>query len=156
MSAPLSDDMLFAVLDRMPVARLAVTDHRNRADAMPIVFARVGDTLFSPIDGKPKKHPRLARLAHIRANPAVTLVLDHYAADWQALWWIRFEAQAAIAVGSHAQWDAAVAALQQKYPQYATTPLFAGEPTLVVLQRDAIRWWAAAGENGIGAWLEGA
>ncbi len=158
MSAPegapgLPDALLARVLDTMPVARLAVLDHRGRPDAMPIVFARVGSTLFSPIDGKPKKHARLARIEHLRAHPQVTLTLDHYAADWRTLWWIRLQADAAIAVGEHALWDQAVAALEAKYPQYADTPLFMGPPTLVVLPWSRARWWAAAGLEGLEAWM---
>lgn len=144
------------VLDAMPVARLAVHDHSDRADAMPIVFARVGDSLFSPIDGKPKKNPRLARLAHIRRRPSVTLVLDHYDDDWRNLWWLRVQAQAQVSVGDHPQWDAAVAALKGKYHQYQTTPLFLGEPTLIVMPWSGIKWWAAEGSDGLARWLAAA
>jgi len=155
MATVLPSELLADVLDTMPVARLAVIDAAGRPDTMPIVFARVGDWLFSPIDGKPKKHPRLARLAHIRQHPQVTLTLDHYGDDWQSLWWIRLEVEAHIAVGSHACWDEAVTALTDKYPQYQTTPLFLGEPTLIALERQALRWWAASGVDGVANWLSG-
>lgn len=151
----LSDATLYRLLDLMPVARLAVRDANDDPDAMPIVFARVGDTLFSPIDGKPKKSPRLARLEHIRGHPRVTLVLDHYEADWSRLWWLRFEADAAVVHEDHAQWPEAVAALRGKYPQYDDTPLFSGPPTMIALVRRSVRWWAAEGMAGIERWLAG-
>ncbi len=149
----LPQPLLAAILDRMPVARLAVLDNAERPDAMPIVFARVGTTLFSPIDGKPKKHARLARLEHIRRHPAITLVLDHYAPDWKQLWWLRLEADAGVAVGEHPQWARAVQALQDKYPQYGETALFSGPPTMIVMPWQRVRWWAADGLAGIETWL---
>lgn len=154
MSAALPETLLHGVLDRMPVARLALIDGDGRPEAMPIVFARVGARLFSPIDGKPKKHGRLARLAHLERNPAVNLVLDHYAVNWAALWWVKLDADATIVTdGNDTDWDAAVAALSAKYPQYATTPLFTGVPTLIVLPWSRVRWWAAGGMEAIAGWF---
>ena len=139
--------ILASLFDREPVARLAVIDDAGVPEVMPIVFARVGTRLFSPIDGKPKKSGRLARLRYIERCPQVGLVIDHYAADWESLWWLRISAQATIAVGQHPDWDAAVAALQLKYPQYRTTPLFEGEATLICFEPLSVRWWAAAGTD---------
>ena len=151
--AALPDDLLERVLDRLPVARLAVIDDDGVPDVMPIVFARVGQRLFSPIDGKPKKSARLSRLTHIQRRPQVGLVLDHYDADWQQLWWIRVSALATIVVAEHADWDAAVAALTTKYPQYRATPLFTGTPTMICFEYRKLRWWGASGVGGITQWL---
>ena len=145
----MAPELLARVLDDEPIARLALIDDDGEPDVMPIVFARVGTRLFSPIDGKPKSHARLARLRHIEAHPRVALVIDRYAADWRELWWIRIAAMATIAVGQHDDWDAAVAALKAKYPQYQSTPLFLGEPTLICCAPLTVRWWAAAGPEGI-------
>lgn len=153
MSSPLPPALLEAVLDRMPVARLALVDAAGTAEALPIVFARVGDSLFSPVDGKPKAHGRLARLAHIAARPRVGLTLDHYAHDWSRLWWIKLDGPAQVDHGAHPSWHAAEAALRAKYPQYALTPLFRDEPTLIVLRWERVRWWAADGGGGLAAWL---
>lgn len=153
--AGLAADLLHRVVDRMPVARLALRGAGDRPEALPIVFARVGDTLYSPIDGKPKRAGRLARLDYLERAPAVSLVLDHYAVDWRELWWVKLDAEARIAHARDPAWDAAVAALRTKYPQYATTPLFSGEPTLIVLPWQRVRWWAASGEPGLRRWLAG-
>jgi hypothetical protein len=72
----LAPALLARVLDVEPVARLAVLDDDGAPEVMPIVFARVGTTLFSPVDGKPKSHARLARLRHIEAHPRVALVVE--------------------------------------------------------------------------------
>ena len=45
---------------------------------MPIVFVREAGDLWSPVDGKPKRNPRLSRLDAVRAEPRVSLLLDHY------------------------------------------------------------------------------
>ena len=145
----LAPHTLALVLDREPLAHLAVIDDAGAPEVMPIVFARVGTQLFSPIDGKPKRHARLARLRHIAAHPRVGLVVDRYDADWRHLWWVRIAAHARIAVVEHTHWQAAVAALLAKYPQYQTTPLFLGEPTLICFEPLTVRAWAAAGPDGI-------
>lgn len=142
---PIPAHLLASIFDREPVARLAVIDDDGVPEVMPIVFARVATRFFSPIDGKPKKSGRLARLRRIERCPRVGLVIDRYAADWRALWWIRIAAQASIAVGQDADWDAAVTALRSKYPQYRTTALFEGEPTLICFEPLTVRCWAAAG-----------
>lgn len=151
--AALAAPLLEALLDTMPVARLALAGADDRPEALPIVFARVGATLYSPIDGKPKKHGRPARLAHLERRPEVGLTLDHYADDWQQLWWLKLDVRASIVVDDAPGWDAAVAALRSKYPQYRSTPLFSGTPTLVVMPWTRVRWWAAAGEAGLAGWL---
>jgi len=152
-TAPLAPALLHALLDRMPVARLAVVAEDGAPEALPIVFARVHDTLFSPIDGKPKAHARLARLARIVAEPRVGLLLDHYAADWRELWWLRLRAEAFADGGAHPLFAQAMAALQAKYPQYRETPLFKHEPCMIVLRWSDARWWAADGIAGLERWL---
>ncbi len=148
--ATLAQQQLFRLLDRTPLGHLGLIDDAGRPEVLPIVFARVGETLFSPIDGKPKGTAPLARLRYVERCPAVALTLDHYAADWRRLWWIKLDIQASVAVGQHPAWDAAVSALLSKYPQYRETALFKGEPTFVVMKWQRVRCWAAA-EDGFAA-----
>lgn len=151
----LASDMLHAALDAMPVARLALRDADGNPEALPIVFARVGDCLYSPIDGKPKRTGvRLGRLARIEQSPDVMLVLDHYADDWSELWWIRLRGTSEIVGEKHPEWQAAEAALAAKYPQYDTTPMFVDEPTMIRLPWRGVSWWAAAGLDGLSRWLD--
>jgi PPOX class probable F420-dependent enzyme len=149
MLTSLTPDLLAQLLDREPVARLALLDDAGEPEVMPIVFARVGTQIFSPVDGKPKSHARLARLRHIEAHPRVALVIDRYAADWLQLWWVRIAADAHLARSQHPAWAAAVSALESKYPQYQTTPLFVGEPTMICFEPLLVRAWAAAGPHAI-------
>jgi PPOX class probable F420-dependent enzyme len=152
-ASALPPDLLHALLDRVPVARLGLVTADGRPEVLPIVCARVGEALFSPVDGKPKASARLARLGHLEREPRVSLVFDHYDADWRQLWWVKLDADAGIARGAHPDWALAEAALRAKYPQYATTPLFLGEPTLIVLPWRRVRWWAVGGIDALGAWL---
>ncbi len=151
--AALPEILQHALLDCMPVARLAVRGNHGTPEVMPIVFARVGHTLFSPIDGKPKSSARLARIALIAAAPEVGLVLDHYEADWRHLWWLRLSAHARLAHTNHPDWDEAVEILRSKYPQYHSTPLFKDDPLMLAFEYGHVRWWAADGIAGIERWL---
>ncbi|MGB8385017.1 MAG: pyridoxamine 5'-phosphate oxidase family protein [Dermatophilaceae bacterium] len=74
------------------------------------------------MDAKPKSTRRLARLANIGANPAVSVLVDHYDEDWSALWWVRAEGTAQVLEAGMSETSVAVTALAGKYPQYATDP----------------------------------
>lgn len=79
------------------VARLATVDEHGRPHLVPVVFAVDGDVVFTAVDHKPKSTTNLRRLANMRANPAVALLVDHYDdADWSALWWARADGRARI------------------------------------------------------------
>jgi PPOX class probable F420-dependent enzyme len=120
-------DVMERLLESWPVACLA-TRGAESPHQVPIVFARAGGLIWSPIDGKPKRGAALARLAHVRADPRVSLLLDHYADDWQRLWWVRVEGRARVVRAAYrergSELAAAGAALRAKYPQYEEIPLF--------------------------------
>jgi len=128
------------LLDSWPVARLATLANDGRPHLVPIVFARVGGALWSPIDGKPKSPGVLARVRNILRDPRVALLLDHYDVDWQQLWWIRVDGRAALC-GVEAN---AEAALRAKYPQYRDVPLFAGEPLLLRIDPERVLTWTSS------------
>jgi PPOX class probable F420-dependent enzyme len=149
----LSDSLIHQLLDKMPVARFAVTRSDGRAEAMPIVFSRVGNQIFSPIDGKPKKTADLERLRHVGKTPESTLLLDSYQKDWSKLWWLRLEVRAVVCTSSHSKWCEAVDRLREKYPQYRSIPLFKGTPTMIVMDWNRAYSWAFNGIDGIQSWL---
>jgi PPOX class probable F420-dependent enzyme len=103
------------------VARLATADATGRPHLVPIVFALVGDDLCSAIDMKPKQvgaGARLRRLDNIRANPAVSVLVDHYADDWGQLWWARADGTARIIETTGPEGARAISALSDRYWQY--------------------------------------
>ena len=128
------------LLDSWPVARLATLANDGRPHLVPIVFARVGGALWSPIDGKPKSPGVLARVRNILRDPRVALLLDHYDADWEQLWWLRVDGRASLC-GADA---GAEAALRGKYPQYREVPLFAGEPLLLRIDPERVLTWTTS------------
>jgi PPOX class probable F420-dependent enzyme len=138
---PLSDAAIERLLDTWPVARLATLAADGRPHLVPVVFARAGGWLWSPIDGKPKSGARLARVRHVERDPRVSLLLDAYEDDWTRLWWIRIDGRAAVA-GSDV---AAEAALRAKYPQYREVPLYAAEPALIRIAPERVTSWGGPG-----------
>jgi PPOX class probable F420-dependent enzyme len=67
-----------AFIDSQRVARLATVDVHAHPHVVPICFALEGDTLYTPIDEKPKHgdYTRLRRLRNIAANPNVQVLFD--------------------------------------------------------------------------------
>ncbi len=126
------------------VARLATADAGGRPHLVPIVFAVIGESIVTAIDGKPKTDPRpgarLRRLDNVRANPSVSLLVDAFSDDWARLWWARADGAATIVDAADPAGAAAIAALAERYPQYreATPP----GPVIVI---DVRAWsgWAA-------------
>jgi len=141
------------LLDTWPVARLATLAPEGRPHQVPIVFARVRGVLWSPIDAKPKASLELARVRHLRANPAASLLLDAYDDDWSRLWWLRVDATARViepaTLAGNPEAEAAVAALRAKYPQYARVPLSSGEPRLLRISIERVSSWRASARAGI-------
>ena len=100
------------------VARLATADAEGRPHLVPIVFAVDGDTVYSAVDAKPKRSTALRRLANVRVNPAVALLVDHYDEDWTTLWWVRAEGRARVLDAQEAQARRGIALLAGRYPQH--------------------------------------
>jgi PPOX class probable F420-dependent enzyme len=100
------------------VARLATVTAEGHPHLVPVVFALAGPTVVIAIDHKPKARRDVRRLANIAANPAVSLLADHYDEDWSTLWWIRADGTARV-VDDPAAMRAPIDALVAKYPQYA-------------------------------------
>lgn len=142
----LPPEALERMLDTWPSARLATSGPRG-PHLVPVVFARAGGRLFTPVDGKPKRGGELARVRHVRADSRVSLLLDHYQDDWNRLWWLRVDGFARVLQPAHPAADpevaAAVAALRAKYPQYQTVPVLGEPPTLLRIAPDRVRSWCA-------------
>ena len=121
------------------MARLATVDPGGRPHLVPITFAIDDDTIYFAVDAKPKRTANLQRLRNIAANPAVSVLADHYEEDWRRLWWVRVDGTARIAedpASSRHGLDLLVA----RYPQYAQA-LPPGP--LVAITIDRITGWAA-------------
>ena len=122
------------------VARLATASPDAVPHLVPITFALLdGDVLAFAVDHKPKRGTNLRRLRNIAANPAVSVLADGYADDWDELWWARADGTATIHT-SETDRDPISQALSSKYPQYDRHP-----PSGTVVRISVNKWsgWKA-------------
>jgi PPOX class probable F420-dependent enzyme len=103
------------------VARLATIDPDGRPHLVPIVFVVAGGTLYTAVDRKRKRSPRLRRIENARHRPDVTILIDHYEEDWQRLWWLRLRGRARVLEAGDER-VRALRLLTDKYPQYREQP----------------------------------
>src|SRR5437879_13168780 len=103
------------------VARLATVGAGGKAHVVPITFAVDGDTIYFAVDAKPKRSRDLKRLRNIAANPAVSVLVDHYEDDWTRLWWVRADGPARV-VQDHADAARATDPLAVRSPQSRRPP----------------------------------
>ena len=145
----LPDDAIETILERWPVATLTTVAMDGGPHAVPIVFARSQGSLWSPVDGKPKRRGELARVRHVRRDPRVSLLFTHYQEDWSLLWWLRADGAAQIRSAANRRRGAdevaaALAALRRKYPQYERVALLGPEAQLLRIAVAARRSWCAS------------
>ena len=122
------------------MARLATVAEDGRPHIVPITFALDDEVLYFAIDAKPKRTTDLQRLRNIAANPAVSILIDHYQDDWDRLWWVRFDGTARIAAGPE-DIERALDLLAQRYEQYRTSRP-AGPVVAVAIERTS--GWSAS------------
>jgi PPOX class probable F420-dependent enzyme len=114
------------------VARLATADAAGRPHLVPIAFAVAGDTIYSAVDAKPKRTRALRRLANVRANPAVSLLVDHWdEEDWSRLWWVRADGRGRVLDPEEPEARRAVELLRERYPRQRAD----GEVLAVAVER---------------------
>jgi PPOX class probable F420-dependent enzyme len=133
------------ILETWPVARLATLDAGGSPHLVPVVFARSAGALWSAVDAKPKSSVAIARVRYLRRDPRAALLLDHYDADWSALWWIRVDATADVIEprARDGEIAAALDALRRKYPQYERTAVVAPGAPVLRFRIDRLTSWCA-------------
>jgi PPOX class probable F420-dependent enzyme len=136
----LAEDVARRLLASARVARLATCTAEGRPHIVPVTFAVDGDWLYSVVDAKPKTTRDLRRIANIRADGRVAMLADHYDEDWNSLWWVRADGDAAI-LDDPEQLAGPVSLLAGRYPQYREQP--PPGPLIAIAVR---RWtgWAAS------------
>jgi PPOX class probable F420-dependent enzyme len=125
------------------LAHLATADERGRPHLVPMVFVLSEETIYSAVDAKPKRTRALRRLANVFANPQVAVLVDHYAEDWESLWWVRADGAGRVLAATDAEGREAIALLTARHAQYRQRP-----PDGPVLAIDVERWssWSASGD----------
>jgi len=120
------------------VAHLATADAGGRPHLVPIAFVVEGDTVYSAVDAKRKRSKALRRLANVRENPAVSLLVDHWDEDdWSRLWWARADGRGRVLAPDKPEARRAVELLRGRYPRQQADG--------AVLAVDVARWsgWTA-------------
>ena len=136
----LSEDEARKRLSGARVARLATAGGDGQPHLVPVTFAIDGDLIYTAVDWKPKKSPNLRRLRNVRENPRVALLADHYADDWDQLWWVRVDGWASVVEDEDGLQDP-LDVLCERYEQYrGKRP--AGP--VIVIQADHWKGWASA------------
>ncbi len=123
-----------------PSATLGTIDEDGRPHLVPIVFAHLRGCLYTAVDHKPKSTRRLKRLRNIRANPLVSVLVDHYDDDWTRLWWVRIDGTAQV-IESGVTFAKAITALTEKYPPYAAQP---PPGPVIEIRIESMRAWSAS------------
>jgi PPOX class probable F420-dependent enzyme len=139
MAAPPSVPDAWFRLARARVARLATVGADRTPRLIPCCLALDGMVAYSAVDDKPKRTVRLSRLADVAEHPFATLLVDHYADDWDSLWWVRASGPARELAGE-AEHDRAVRLLLAKYPQYLDHRL---DGPVLAIHLERWRSWAA-------------
>ena len=116
------------------VARLATIAPDGRPHLVPFTFCLQGERILSAVDAKPKSTMALRRLDNVRRDPRVTVLVDHYEDDWDALWWVRLDGAAQL-LEAGPERERALRLLSEKYDQYRATP-----PPGPVLEIRIERW----------------
>jgi PPOX class probable F420-dependent enzyme len=130
------DSRAWELLSQAKVAVLGSLNPDGTAHLVPFTFVAVAPprTLWSAVDEKPKQTRELRRLGNIRRDPRVTVLAQHYEADWSRLWWVRAEGRAAI----H---DQPLRGLEQsitaRYPSYQDQRL---GPWLAITLENLVGW----------------
>jgi PPOX class probable F420-dependent enzyme len=130
-------DWAAALLDEIPVAHLGLLDEDGEPRVQPVTFARVGDTIVSAIDDKPKRGIP-ARVERLRRHPRAALTVDRYDADWTRLAWVQLLGDVTIEDIE----PEALSALQHRYPAYRARP---PRGPLLKLRPIRVLTWRASG-----------
>jgi PPOX class probable F420-dependent enzyme len=128
------------LLEEVKVAHLGLLDEAGHPRVQPVTFARVGDTIVSAIDDKPKRRPGElpARVRRLQRHPRVALTVDRYDDDWTRLAWVQFLGDVTIE-----PIDAtALEALQRRYSAYRTRP---PQGPVLKLRPERVLSWRSAG-----------
>jgi PPOX class probable F420-dependent enzyme len=126
------------LLEAARVARLATISPDGRPHLVPVCYALVGGEIVIAVDEKPKRPGTLARIRNILRDPRASLLVDHYADDWDQLVWVRIDARARV-LPAGSERPEALAALRTRYLQYREMAL-EGLPLIVLTPERVVAW----------------
>ena len=135
-----------AFIDQHRVAHLATADAAGTPHVIPIVYARIDDTVYFVVDEKPKRtRTGLKRLRNIAQNPQVALVIDDYDEDWTRLAYLLVHGAAGV-LTDREEYARVLRALRDRYHQYQSMSLsFETHPMVRITPQRCHLWRADLG-----------
>jgi len=122
--APILPPLVRTFLEQQRVGHLATVSRSGEPHVVPVCYAVADDTIYTPIDEKPKKLGRtLRRVRNIEETGRAALVVDRYDEDWTQLGWVLLRGRAELLAPGSPEQARAVGLLRQRYPQYRTMRL---------------------------------
>ncbi|MBI4482726.1 MAG: TIGR03668 family PPOX class F420-dependent oxidoreductase [Acidobacteria bacterium] len=107
------------LLEKARVGHLATASGTGGPSVVPICYVLHQGRIYSPVDAKPKSIParQLLRIRHIRENPRVCFLVDHYEEAWTRLRYVMVRGRAALLEPGDVP-PPVLPRLREKYPQY--------------------------------------
>ena len=128
---------------RQAVLATIAPDRRPRLVPICFVLDPLRPIVYTPLDDKPKQVDDVRRLARVRdilARPDVTILVDRWDEDWTRLAWLRLGGRAdLLEPGDGNDHRLVLAALREKYPQYAAHRL-EGRPAIRITFDTVTSW----------------
>ncbi len=146
MSNPIWSLMLVSVEEfilSLRVARLSTVTPSGVPHSVPICFALSGnDTIYTPIDAKPKKYidKPLERVINIANNDGVVVLFDRYSENWNELAYVMAKGKAKV-VRDEQENLLAAKLLEDRYVQYRDQNYLPRGATIIGIRvYDYISW----------------
>lgn len=133
------------------VGHLATVDSEGRPHVVPFCFVLSGNTVYSPLDEKPKnvRPEGLKRVRNLLVQPQVQVLVDRYDEDWERLAFVQLRGRARLVDGGNKEHEAALRLLRAKYSQYEAMAL-EGRPVIAIDVTGHFSWAAgASGESDV-------
>ena len=115
---------------------MTTIDPDGSPHAVPVVFARAGDEIISPIDHKPKTGEVMKRVKNLRRDDRVTLLIDHWDEDWTRVGWLMVRGHATVDEDAS---PSLMSVLNERYHQYAPDER---HDALIRIRPTRLSWWA--------------
>jgi PPOX class probable F420-dependent enzyme len=127
-------------LEQQRVGHLATMSRGGEPHVVPVCYAVADDTIYTPIDEKPKQPGRtLRRVRNIEETGRAALVVDRYDEDWTQLGWVLLRGRAELLAPGSPEQARAVELLRQRYPQYRTMRL--ETQSMIALRIERVSVW---------------
>ena len=146
MPSPIWSLMLVSVEEfilSLKVARLSTVTPSRVPHSVPICFALSGnDTIYTPIDAKPKKNKNkpLKRIINIASNDEVVVLFDRYSENWTELAYVMAKGKAKV-VSDEQENLLAAKLLENRYIQYRDQNYLPRGATIIGIRvYDYISW----------------